>query len=96
MKKLLAIAPIVFLVACEAAVTPPPTTDPVLTPEQDTCSARQYFRLIGQDVTALERVMIIGEVRIIRPGDAVTMDYRADRINFNLDSNDKIESITCS
>ncbi|SMX40051.1 I78 family peptidase inhibitor [Octadecabacter ascidiaceicola] len=95
MKKMFAIAPIVFLAACEA-VTPPPALDPLPTPDQDTCNASTYSHLLGQDATALERVMLLGQVRVIRPNQAVTMDYRPNRINFNIAEDERITSIHCS
>ena len=94
MRKIFAIAPIVFLTACEVAAPPP--LAPLPTPAQDTCNASAYSNLIGQDATALERVMLLGQVRVIRPGQAVTMDFRPDRINFNVGASNQITSIYCS
>ncbi len=34
-------------------------------------------------------------LRWIRPGDAVTMDYREDRLNVSLDAQGRIERINC-
>lgn len=34
-------------------------------------------------------------VRVVKPGMAVTMDYRIDRLTVMLDDNGKIESISC-
>ena len=34
-------------------------------------------------------------VRVIRPGQAVTMDYRADRLNVEIDSADTITAVRC-
>jgi hypothetical protein len=34
-------------------------------------------------------------VRVIRPGQAVTMDFRGDRVNVMLDGHDKVERVTC-
>jgi len=36
-----------------------------------------------------------GTVRVIRPGQAVTMDYRADRLNVEVDDGNTIVRITC-
>lgn len=73
--------------------TPRPTMP---SPAEDTCNAARYAGLIGQDATALERVLILSQVRVIRPGQAVTMDYRAERINFNVDEGNRITSIICT
>ncbi len=80
---------LIALAGCTAAEAPlPPQTE-------DTCGARQFADLIGQDATALERVLLLGPVRVIRPGDAVTRDYRVERINFMIDENETIRSIDC-
>lgn len=34
-------------------------------------------------------------LRWIRPGDAVTMDYRADRLNIRLDGRGMVEGFSC-
>lgn len=34
-------------------------------------------------------------MRVTRPGQAVTMDFRQDRVNVELDENDKIVRVTC-
>lgn len=98
MKKMLMIAPFVFLSACEiGGISTSAPRGPSLPPvAEDTCNANQYSSLIGQDVTALERVLLMDQVRVIRPDDAVTMDFRAERINFNIGSDNRIVSINCS
>ena len=80
--------PLLLLSACAAAPSLPTTQD-------DTCNAGQHAALIDQDATALERVLILGMVRVTRPGDMVTMDFRAERINFVIDAHEKIAAITC-
>lgn len=83
-------------IAALAACTPLTERAPPLPPpEQDQCAAGQYAELVGQDATALERVLILGQVRVIRHGTAVTMDYRPERINFVIDPANTIESIRC-
>lgn len=84
------------LAAC--SMRPPvtaPLPDPVPLGAADTCGAAPYAALVGQDVTALEKVLILRQVRVIRPGDAVTEDFRPVRINFNITSGETIGSITC-
>ena len=98
MKQMLALAAAVTLSAC--AVTSPVLLGSPLPPlpvgDADTCNATQYAALIGQDATALERVLLMGQVRVIRPGDAVTMDFRPERINFYIDAANRIERIACT
>lgn len=64
-------------------------------PIADTCNAAAYGDLIGQPATALERVLLLGKVRVIRPNDAVTMDYRTERINFMITEDERIMDIRC-
>jgi hypothetical protein len=90
------LAALVLLVAC-AQPFPPPVAPPAVSPPQteDSCNAAQYSGLVGQDATALERELIMGPVRVIRPGMAVTMDFSPTRINFAIDEANRISGITC-
>lgn len=73
-----------------------PQLGPVLpSGPDDTCGAATHGALIGQDATALERVLIMRQVRVIRPGDMVTADYAPGRINFQIDDTNTIARITC-
>jgi hypothetical protein len=80
-----------FLMLCGCAATTPKLP----AAQDDTCGATQHADLIGQHATALERVLILGMVRITRPGDMATMDFRAERINFKIDATEKIAAISC-
>lgn len=83
------LAVLLLLVACAPAAPPfPPTLE-------DTCGSRDYANLIGQDATTLEKVLILGPVRVIRPGDAVTMDFLPERINFGIDRDEKVIEVSC-
>jgi len=62
---------------------------------ENTCDGERYGTLVGQDATALERVLILGQVRVIRPGMVVTQDYRPERINFEIGSDGRVARITC-
>ncbi|NBD30972.1 MAG: hypothetical protein GVY31_13155 [Alphaproteobacteria bacterium] len=90
MKPFVHIAALCVLTAC---AQPGPLTLP--DPAEDSCGAAPHAALVGQDATALERVLIIGPVRVIRPGMAVTMDYRPDRINFEIGQDGRIVRIYC-
>ena len=61
----------------------------------DTCGSAPYTYLIGEDATALERVLILRQVRVIWPEDAVEQNVRPERINFYISPNAVIQSITC-
>ena len=92
MKNLVAL---LFLVACAAPEIVPPVTNPLPVGTGDTCKAAVQAALIGQDATALERVLLLGQVRLIRPGSVVTQDYVPERINFNIGADNTIRQITC-
>jgi len=92
MKNLLFGLPLFALMACDMPAPQQPTLPE---PAADTCGANDYSGLIGQDASALERVLIMRPVRVIRPGMAVTMDFRPDRLNFDIDATNRIASIGC-
>ncbi|MEL7026033.1 MAG: I78 family peptidase inhibitor [Pseudomonadota bacterium] len=86
MKPLLVIA-LVALSACEDS-----TVTPVSGAE---CQAADLQELVGQDKSVLETMKFAGPTRFINPGDAVTMDFRLDRLNFDFDETGKITRIWC-
>lgn len=72
-----------LLAACQPTEGPP-----------DTCGAEGYQWLVGQQLAAVT-LPAKAEMRIIEPGMAVTMDYKADRMNVRLDETGAIMSVTC-
>ena len=68
--------------------------------ESGACSAESLDNLVGREASsalgadALRRSGA-RQLRWIRPGDAVTMDYRPDRLNVRLDANGRVESFNC-
>ena len=88
-----------LLIGLAACSTRPPQVlapaDPVPVGSDNTCGAAPYGYLIGQEATALERVLILRQVRVIRPSDTVTEDLRPVRINFNIGADERIRTITC-
>jgi hypothetical protein len=100
MRPILVLSTLLALAACapQGPGTPgaaPPAGPALPDPGADSCGAAARAALIGQPATALERVYILGPVRVIRPGDAVTMDFVERRINFDLDAADRIVRIFC-
>ena len=84
----------VILAAC-TSVAPKPIVQRLPVGVADTCGAAKYQTLLDQDATALERVLILGEVRIIRPSTIVTQDFRPLRMNFHIGLDGKIAQISC-
>jgi hypothetical protein len=64
------------------------------------CKAEAAQKLVGQarsDALGQEALKLTGAkaIRWIRPGDAVTMDYRMDRLNIDLDAQGRVTRIHC-
>lgn len=99
MKIFFLILAITSVAACEPTATPrdssPVSTD-LPASAADTCEARRYAHLVGKDSSALESILLLRQVRIIRTNQVVTMDFRPERINFKIDSENLIRSISCS
>lgn len=91
MKKLLAIAPLCLLAACVESQPPaePPATMPV------TCPADEFKGLVGQSESVLRNMMLPAGTRVIGPRDPVTMDFRPDRMNFEIGVDGRIAKIGC-
>ena len=65
-----------------------------------TCKAEPARSLVGRLATSdlgAEALRLTGArtIRWIRPGDAVTMDYREDRLNIDLDASGRVAAIRC-
>ncbi|MDO9637157.1 MAG: I78 family peptidase inhibitor [Pseudotabrizicola sp.] len=65
-------------------------------PDLSTCGAAALQGLVGQPASVLQTMKFGQETRIIRPDTAVTMDYRADRLNIDIDRNERISRVHCS
>ena len=64
------------------------------------CSTTNLGGLVGQEATQrlgteAMRLSNSRTIRWIRPGDAVTMDYRLDRLNVMLDSVNLVTGFNC-
>lgn len=64
------------------------------------CDASRAQGLVGQPASqdlGARALRLTGSrtLRWIRPGDAVTMDYREDRLNIHLDARGRVERLTC-
>lgn len=93
----------ISLMACSPTSEPTPTPGPVASapvePEPapaDTCGAAQYAALVGKLITDPGVPAEGPNVRYIRPGTQVTMDYRADRLNIDIDAADVITGFRCT
>ncbi len=64
-------------------------------PTAGTCGAPALQDLVGQSETVLQTMKFGSPVRIIHPGMAVTMDYREDRLNIEIDEAGTIFRVAC-
>lgn len=62
---------------------------------QTACGARELQSLVGQQESVLATMKFDQTIRIIRPDTAVTMDFRADRLNIRIDTQGLIGSVYC-
>jgi hypothetical protein len=94
---------IVILLAALTACTPAPpaeTSAQASPVAEGNCSAEAAGDLIGKpySAAAVEKARLASgskTVRVIRPGMAVTMDYRIDRLNVDLDEKDVVTRVHC-
>lgn len=100
MTKLLAALPLMMAVAgCATTGTAAADVEPPVRGE-GLCDAAAAATLVGQPATAAlgaEVLRLTGarSLRWIQPGSAVTMDYRTDRANVELDAANLVTSVRC-
>jgi len=68
---------------------------PAAQPEADACGAAGYQSLVGQTEADFAAITFPGPVRMIRPGQAVTMDFREDRLNIEFDAAGRVLRVFC-
>ncbi|MEM1379298.1 MAG: I78 family peptidase inhibitor [Pseudomonadota bacterium] len=91
----------------EAKVTVPSgevevLSDTAVVPEGDlagptgdiSCGAEDFQTFVGQDLEALT-IPDDMNVRVLRPGTAVSMEYIADRMNIHIGLDGKVSRVTC-
>ncbi|MEM9350960.1 MAG: I78 family peptidase inhibitor [Pseudomonadota bacterium] len=59
------------------------------------CQADRFQSLVGKTHDDLLKTQILGPVRIIRPNQAVTMDFIATRLNIELNSEEVVTRVYC-
>ncbi|PTQ10165.1 hypothetical protein CLG96_13660 [Sphingomonas oleivorans] len=103
MRRIILFAP-ALLAACASAgprdpLPPAPVPAPA-PPPAAACDATKAQAYVGKpaNVPFIEMARIAAgakTVRQIRPGTVVTMEYRADRLNVEIDKRDRIKAIRC-
>ena len=86
------------LSACASA--PAPSSPGPLPPSAMTCNAAPASWAVGQVASAgvVERVRLDSHsrsVRVLRPGQMVTMEFSAERVDIRVDGGNVILAVTC-
>ncbi|WP_225028700.1 I78 family peptidase inhibitor [Xinfangfangia pollutisoli] len=79
-----------------SACVDPSLPQPEPEPDPNACGAADLQFLVGQKRSVLAMMSLPAPVRVIEPGMAVTMDYNADRLNIELDEQNRISRVYCS
>ena len=89
------------MILLSAGCVPPPHGDPVPPPpEHAECNAAAVQGLVGRQegpelAAEAQRLSGARAVRVLRPGQMITMEYRADRLNIRIDTRQKVLAMTC-
>ena len=98
--RLALIPALITLAACTPPVPTLPPLDRAAAPQTvagpaDSCGAAGLQVLVGQDVALFESQSRTGPSRILRPGQAATTDFSAQRVNVAVDGQNRVTRITC-
>lgn len=86
-----ALATMVLLTGCvpETGPSAPANTVPAA------CGAAELQNMVGMPASAAETATFQQTTRFIRPMTPITEDYSEERLNFDIDANEKISRIWC-
>jgi hypothetical protein len=87
-----------LVLALAACVPHPPEGAPP--PPSGQCDADPAASVVGREATAelvaeARRLSGARQVRVIRPGQMVTMEYSAERLNLHVDARNRVERLAC-
>ena len=90
--RILLLAPLALTACVEMAPVPPAPVDPM---PVNACGALDLQFLVGERASVLETMRFSQQVRVIRPGQAVTMDYSPARLNIEVNGAERITRVSC-
>lgn len=95
--RLLLLAP-VLLAACAQTAAPP--APPTAAPSPPTCQAAPGQFAVGQVATPTlvaqaQRRAGAQRVRVLRPGQVVTLEFDAGRLNLDVDAAERVTRVRC-
>ncbi len=103
-RQLLLMSLLPLLAACAGMAAPPPRDEAPLPPkvntDADSCGAGRVQDRVGRRFAdSLGESMLTesgaGALRVMKPGQAYTQEYRADRLSLRLDEDGVITTIGC-
>lgn len=80
----------------EPSAAAPVEPAPPAEPPADACGSAQYAALIGKPITDPGVPPESPSVRYLRPDTQMTMDFRADRLNIDIDAEGMIKGFRCT
>ena len=80
------------LTACDAEKQPSPAPDTFA----PSCGQDRFRGLVGQDAAILREVDLPRATRVVKPGMALTQDYRPARLNISIDADGIIDRVWCA
>ena len=91
------------MAGCQSSAQTAPSEPAPMPPEMGAkgpCDAGAIQHHVGSPYqSSLDEQLLSGSgaktLRVLRPGDVATMDFRQDRLNVKLDDSDVIESLAC-
>lgn len=92
MRTILPVTALIALAACQPETTLPPVPAPDMSAQ---CGAEDLQDLIGTPSSDVDFAALGVPLRILPPGSMMTMDYRADRLNVELDQDGMITRLWC-
>ena len=92
LRRILLLAPLALAACVETAPLPPAPVDPM---PVNACGALDLQFLVGERASVLETMRFSQQVRVIRPGQAVTMDYSPARLNIEVNGAERITRVSC-
>lgn len=71
------------------------TEEPDIVLPTDSCGALRLQGLVGQPAEVLESIRFTQPVRVVGPGQPVTMDFNPQRLNVETTDADRIKRLAC-
>lgn len=73
---------------------PPPNNAQDAT-AQDTCGASHWRQYVGRPASEIDRSQLPARARVIMPGQMITMDFSAERLNIRVGPDGKVTEVGC-